>query len=262
MVTKSEFENMVEALAPSGYQYSWDNSGWNIIDHENINKVLICLDVTMQIVEEAVEKGCDTILSHHPMLFHPAKSLSKDDPVTGIVLFAAKNSLNVYCAHTSCDCSPNGLNLDLANKLGIKNPSFFIKEGEEHGLGFIGDVDSPVNADVFAAKIKSILAAKRVKYVAGDAIITRAAVIGGSAGEFFREAKEQGAQALVVGDAKYNDFLDAKSMGIILLEAGHFETEVGFAAMMHKGLQNRINELQYNLTVETSKRMAPPYTAI
>ncbi len=262
MITIKQFEALVEAVAPLEFQYSWDNSGWNIIDHDEIKKVLTCLDVTADIVEEAAEKGCDTILSHHPLMFHAVKKLSKDDPVTGTVLSAAKKGINVYCAHTSCDCAPKGLNLTLAGKVGIVEPEFFIKEGEGYGLGFIGELEEAIEAEAFAQKLKRVLNAQRLKYVPVGGMITKAAAIGGSAGEFFKQAKEMGAQALIVGDAKYNDFLDAKSMGIMLVEAGHFETEVDFAFMMRDSLQKRINEVKYNLTVEASERLKPPYIAI
>ena len=261
MISVKQFEAMVEDTAPLKYQYEWDNSGWNILSHEEIGKVLTCLDVTAEVVDEAVEKGCDTILSHHPMMFHAIKKLIADDPVTGVVLKAAKSGLNVYCSHTACDCAPEGLNLALAEKIGIKAPKFFIEEGEGCGLGFIGDIE-PTAPENLLSMIKEQLGARRLKYVPHEGMITRVAAIGGSAGEFFADAKKQGAQALLVGDAKYNDFLDAKSMGVMLIEAGHFETEVGFAFLMRDSLQNKINEIKYKVTVEASERMRPPYDAI
>ena len=73
MIDAKKFQQIVEEIAPLNYQYEWDNSGWNIFCHDEIERVITCLDVTDQIVEEAVEKGCDTILSHHPMIFHAVK---------------------------------------------------------------------------------------------------------------------------------------------------------------------------------------------
>ncbi len=261
MISTKRFEQMVEQIAPLDFQYEWDNSGWNILVHDEVDNVLTCLDVTMDIVDEAIEGGYDTILSHHPMMFHAVKNLDKADPVTGIVLKAAAAGINVYCSHTACDCAPMGLNLALANRLGMIEPKFFINEGEGYGLGFIGDIQ-PTDAQALLQMIKGELGARRLKYAPHDGNITRIAAIGGSAGEFFKEAKEQGAQALIVGDAKYNDFLDAAAMDVMLIEAGHFETEVGFAILMRDSLQNKINELKYKLTVNASGRMKPPYEAI
>lgn len=262
MIDAKEFEKAVEEIAPLNFQYEWDNSGWNVFCHDDIKKVITCLDVTDEVVEEAASKGCDTILSHHPMMFRAVKKILRDDPVTGIVLKAIKNNINVYCAHTSCDCSPVGLNLELAKKAGIENPELFIIEGEGYGLGFIGKLKKPMQAEEYALFLKRQLNVERLKYTQFSGRIEKAAAIGGSAGEFFKEAHQMEAQALIVGEAKYNDFLDAKRLGIMLIEAGHFETEVDFAAMMCSSLQKRFDELKYNLSIETSKRLKAPYSAI
>jgi dinuclear metal center protein, YbgI family len=262
MIDAKKFQQIVEEIAPLNYQYEWDNSGWNIFCHDEIERVITCLDVTDQIVEEAVEKGCDTILSHHPMIFHAVKKILKDDPVTGIVLNAVKNNINVYCAHTSCDCSPVGLNLELAKMVGLHNPKLFIKEGEGYGIGFIGELEKPMPSRQYAEFLKEKLDVRSLKFTDFSETICKVAAVGGAAGEFFKEAYEMGAQALIVGEAKYNEFLDAKRLGIMLIEAGHFETEVNFAKMMRDGLQKRCDELKYNLTVETSERLKAPYIAI
>ena len=119
MITFAQFTEIVEQLAPLKYAYEWDNSGVQAHVHDEVSKVLVCLDMTKDTLREAKEKGCDTILAHHPVLFRQVKNLEKNHVVTGLIVDAVRNGINVYSAHTSFDCAPGGINDLLAEKLGV-----------------------------------------------------------------------------------------------------------------------------------------------
>ena len=262
MITNLQFAQAVESIAPLKYQYEWDNSGYNIVTHEGTDKIFVCLDVTLEAIKEAVSLGCDTILSHHPVFFHAAKALKFDDPVTAPAVSAVKNNLNVYCAHTSCDCSPNGLNLELAKRLNLDSPKIFAEEGEGYGIGFIGELLSPVTSENFAKTVKEALKVERLRYVPINREVKRVVVCGGACGDMYKDAALSGADAIISGEAKHNEFIEAKTAGIMLIDAGHYETEIGFLKTMSEGLQNIFESLKYNVCVEVYKNSAPPYKAI
>ena len=136
MITFAQFTEIVEQLAPLKYAYEWDNSGVQAHVHDEVSKVLVCLDMTKDTLREAKEKGCDTILAHHPVLFRQVKNLEKNHVVTGLIVDAVRNGINVYSAHTSFDCAPGGINDLLAEKLGlyiIIRPSPYICSEWEFG---------------------------------------------------------------------------------------------------------------------------------
>lgn len=262
-ITLEQFEGMMNELAPLAYAYDWDNSGTTLATHEKITRVLVCVDVTRAVLEEAVRKDCDTVLSHHPLLFSAVKTLHYMHPVTGLALYAAAHGLNLYAAHTSCDCAPGGVNTALANALRLINTQVLLPQpGMEGGLGMVGELPREMDAAALAEHVKQALSARGVRFGAYAGKISRLAVIGGAAGEFFLEARAAGAQALLVGEAKYNHYLDAAQAGVLLLEAGHYETEAGFVRTMCEGLQMRANALQYKLNVEASEVTSPPYNVL
>ena len=118
----------MEELAPLRYAYDWDNSGVNLYLHDDVERILVCLEVTPAVVEEAAALGCDTIVCHHPMVFRPIKGLRKADPVENLVLAAVQARCNVYAAHTSFDCAPKGMNAVLAEKLGLTRQRLLAQE--------------------------------------------------------------------------------------------------------------------------------------
>lgn len=112
----------IETLAPRHLQESWDNSGLQVGDiQQEITSILTCLDVTEAVVDEAIQKGCQLILSHHPLIFNGIKRIVGENYIQRCITKALKNDIAIYSAHTSLDNSPKGINFYLANKLGLKN---------------------------------------------------------------------------------------------------------------------------------------------
>jgi len=218
-VTVKDLRNFIDSFAPFDTQSGWDNSGFLAGDDAaEITGVLTCLDVTDYEIQLAAENGCNTIVSHHPIIFRPLKAVTK-----GSVMFEAlSRGMNIICAHTNLDKSVGGVNDCLCTALGMD----FKKEPPEIAEGFLntGFIAGVSTPEELAEHISSKLGAA-VRYVKGCATVGKIGVCSGSAAEMSADAKACGCNAYITGDARYHEFLDAAAAGVSLFAAGHFETE-------------------------------------
>ncbi len=119
-----EIINAIEEYAPLSYQEEYDNSGLQVGSAAmEAKKALICLDITLSVVEEALEHHCNVIISHHPLIFNGIKKISDKNYIEKIITIAIKNDIAIYSAHTHLDNVSNGVNKTLAEVLGLKNYS-------------------------------------------------------------------------------------------------------------------------------------------
>lgn len=251
MIKLKKLCGLIEEIAPLERAFEWDNSGLILSMHEDVGVILVCLDVTEEVVQQAKDAGADTIISHHPIVFTHVKRFAAEFSDTSPLIAAAIAGINVYSAHTSYDCAEKGMNRVLADKLGLKNVIV-----QENGLA-VGELDEAVSSTVFGEHIKAELDAAAVRYNAVDAPIRRVACMGGSASDFVEQAAELGAQAYVTGEAKHHHFLAADRLGVSLYEAGHYDTEIVFVEAVKSSLQNKLDELQYNVRVLAAQAKRP-----
>ena len=245
--------NIIEKHFPISCAYDWDNSGIQLKLSDEVSGVLIALDLTPMVVQEAIDKGCDMILTHHPALFRHVKKLVIDDPVTGTVLKAAKAGISIYSAHTSCDCAPEGLNYELAKVLSLRSPEIFAIDGCQHesgGLGVKGLLHKKMNETELIEHIKTSLGVSSVRCAGIKGEFEKIAVIGGSAGEFYAEAVKQGIDVLITGEAKHNEFVEAYVSGVLLIAAGHYDTEKMFLNLAERKIRQTIIDEGCSLKVE------------
>lgn len=210
--TVKDVYDLIDGFAPFETQFSWDNAGLLIGSPSlPVKKIGIALDATNQVITEAVRQGCDLLVTHHPIIFEPLKSIGFDSPAAN----AVRNSLAVLAAHTNLDTAKEGVNSVLSEKIGlteIQNDTLFIGKTEK------------TNADDFAKLINKALGTKTAYYDSGKEI-TKVAVCGGAAGEYLFEAIKLGADAFITGEIHHHEYLAAADSGISLFCAGHFETE-------------------------------------
>lgn len=267
-ITAAEFAAVVEKFTPPAAAYAWDNSGYNLRCHDRVQKVLVALDLTMPLLAEAQAGGYDTILTHHPVLFHAQKQLWQAQPVDALVMQAIRQGCNVYCAHTSFDCAPQGMNWVLAQKFSLREvrPLQVEARGADGSptavLGSVGELAEPMTTADFARLVKRTLDAQDVRYTPGTGHVLRVALLGGAGGEAIYPAAEAGADALVTGEVKHNFFREAAQLGIAVCEAGHYDTEKVFRTHLRMCLQKEFFALQYNIKVEESEIEAAPYRAV
>ncbi len=222
MPTVSEIRSRCLAWARPEWKEEWDNVGLLCgRAGRSVTRVLVSLDVTMAVAEEAKSFGAELIVSHHPLLFS-TDHLSDETAAGDLLLFLARNDIAVICLHTNLDSAPGGVNDVLAAHLDLTAPSTFT--GEDHGIGRIGTVPEQELA-TFALFVKERLGAGGVRYADGGRPVRRVAVGGGSCMDFLPQAMAAGCDTFVTGDIKYHQFQKAAKLGVNLIDAGHFPTE-------------------------------------
>lgn len=246
MPSVRDIENAVFDFAPRRLAQSWDNVGLLVgrADAE-VRKILVSLDITEAVAGEAERLGADLIVSHHPLIFHPAKSVTDRDPVGRILLRLTGSGIAAVCMHTNLDAAEHGVNEALANALGLQDA----KPAVEQGVERTGTLSAPVELPEFLALVGERLQPNGIRYVSGGRAIQKVAVGGGACADFLEEAVALGCDALVTADAKYNHFLDAKALGLTLVDAGHFPTEDVVCPV----LADLLREKFPGLTVEKSQ---------
>ncbi len=219
-----ELHNFLEEKIPSSYSCAWDNDGLMCASDmkAEVKKVLCTLDVTVAALEYAAQNGFDTVISHHPMIFSPVKSVTPQNYISKRVIFALQNNINVFSFHTRFDAMPGGINDLLAKKLCLENVSSF-SDGECEA-GRVGETDTTTLSD-FCKHVKKKLGCDTVAFSKCNDTVSRVAVVGGSGKDFIDAAKKAGADVLVSGELRYNNMSEASEIGISLVEAGHFFTE-------------------------------------
>ncbi|MBR4435829.1 MAG: Nif3-like dinuclear metal center hexameric protein [Clostridia bacterium] len=216
-----DFIKTMESLAPAETAMAYDNCGLLIgTEKSEIRRVLVALDCTLAAVDEAIEKDCDIVLTHHPLLFKAVNRILPDSPDTAAVYKLIRSGIGLFAAHTNLDAAEGGVNTVLCTLLGIKNASAVPPDN----IMRVGELDGMLPIDDFSQLVCKRLGASVL--VSGPRkSVKRIAVVGGSGGGEYRSAYEYGADCLVTGECKHSDAIAASSLGISIIVAGHYETE-------------------------------------
>ena len=223
----------IEAFAPLAWQEEWDNSGIQVGDvQQPLKGIVLCVDVTEEVLDTAIAKGYNLILSHHPLLFKPLSSIQGRNYVERCVIKACKHDIVIYAAHTNFDSAPQGVSFRLAQKLGLTGieplnpqPGILSPTGEAVGIGVVGNLPEAMPPEQFLKKIQSTFSLQRLPYAEGiHKPVKKVAICSGSGGSVKKAAIAAQADVLLTGEAKYNDYLDAAG-NLLLVTIGHFESE-------------------------------------
>ncbi|MBQ0023419.1 MAG: Nif3-like dinuclear metal center hexameric protein [Prevotellaceae bacterium] len=217
----------LEEFAPLALQDGYDNAGLQIglAEDADATGALLCLDVTEAVVDEAIELGCNLIVSHHPLLFRPMKSISGRDYIERTVIKAIKHDITIYSAHTNLDSAEHGVNYKIAEKLNLQSLQWLNPKGESAGEGIIGLLPKPLPKKEFIGIVKDVfnLSSLRCNDWQGE-MVTTVALCGGSGAFLIPKAIEKGADTFLTGEIGYHRFFGYEQ-DILLLELGHFESE-------------------------------------
>ncbi len=223
----AEVTRLIEEMAPLSLQESWDNCGLQVGDADaEATGALLCLDVTEAILDEAIAKGLNLIITHHPLIFRGLKSLTGKSHIERIVMRAIKSDIAIYSAHTNMDSAWGGVSHLIARKMGLEHITVLCPQADaQSGLGVVGDLPSHQDALAFLARVKEIFGVGAVRY-AGDATkkVKRVAICGGAGAEFVNDAIAHHADVYVTGDVKYHEF-QGVSERILIADIGHYESE-------------------------------------
>lgn len=241
MPTVHDIESALYALAPKALAAEWDNVGLLAGRRDRaVHKVLVSLDVTAAVAEEARQWGAELIAAHHPVIFHPVKRVTDQDPAGEILLRLAEHGIAAVCMHTNLDAAQGGVNDALAAALQLEEVAPLEGGG---GIARTGRLPRPVSVPDFLCAVQEALGAGGLRCTDGAKPISRVAVGGGACGEFLWAAAAAGCDAFVTADVKYNQFLDAAALRLTLVDAGHFPTEDVVCPVLARHLSERFPEL-------------------
>ena len=221
-----DITSAIEEFAPLSIQEKWDNSGLVIGSPDaGVKGVLVGFDCTAELVEEAAELGADLIVTHHPLIFGGIRKIDPRDPVGLAIIKAAAAGISVYAAHTTADKVISGVSGAMASRLGLLNVEILDRDGEDSGLGAVGDLPEPMTSAEAVRFIKERFSLGTVRCSRLiDTRITRVAMCGGSGASLILQAMAAGAQLYVSGDISYHHFFTPQ--GFMVMDIGHFESEV------------------------------------
>ncbi|MBK9255481.1 MAG: Nif3-like dinuclear metal center hexameric protein [Saprospiraceae bacterium] len=233
MTSIGTLTDYLHTIAPSNLQEDYDNAGLIVGDPNTlITGVLISLDVTEDIVEEAIAAGCNLIVSHHPIIFRGLKRLNGKNYVERTVMKAIKNDVSIFAIHTNLDnVFISGVNGRIAQKLELSETTILapkagmLYDGNPVGAGMTGFLKEAVSAEVFFAELKQRMELHVIKHTAiCKEKIHKVAVCGGAGGFLLEQAKKADADVFVTSDYKYHEYFDADGK-IIIVDIGHYESE-------------------------------------
>ena len=231
MAKVKDFYGYLNSIAPFETQEDWDNSGMLVGDMDaEVKKVAVVLDITHEEIKKAKAIGADLIISHHPVIFNPIKSVTRGSVPYELVA----SSINALCCHTPLDIADGGTNDSLAELLGID-----VTRTEDPILR-LGTVE-PTTAQELAGKIANTLNTK-VRYADAGRKIGNIAICTGAGCSLIEAAGE--IDAFITGDASHHNFLDCIQAGITLIAAGHYETEIVVVPVLVKKLQAQFPDIE------------------
>ncbi len=213
----------IEQFAPLELAESWDNSGWQLyLGNKTINKIMLAVSPTIDVIEDAVNKGCDLLITHHPLIFSGIKSLSTDNYSDLPLIKAVQNNLQIYSAHTNLDVTKGGIADLLAEKIGLKGICH-LNIPENGNFGRQGELKNSENLIELVDKIKKALDIDKLKLINPSEVqnIKTVAVVPGSGGSFIADLQD--IDLYITGDIKYHDALTVKDFAVI--DIGHLESE-------------------------------------
>lgn len=248
MATIADILACIETFAPVSMKEPWDNVGLNC-GHpgKEVSTILVSLDPSHEACLEAKEVGAELLLTHHSLIWKPG-FITDATPWGRDVLFLIENGIACVNAHTNLDECPGGVNDELARILGLQNvsviqPRGIDASGQEWGLLHMGEVE-PQSLEDFLPFVKSVLGTPVLRYADGGKPVHRVAVGGGSCGTEFMDAVNAGCDTFITADVKYNQFWDAQSNGITIIDAGHFYTENPVVAVLAQKVQAAFPEIK------------------
>ena len=241
MITK-DIINFLEEKYPRSNAEEWDNVGLLVGNNKkDVKKIQLSIDATEKAVDYAAQNNVDMIVTHHPLIFKPLKSIVMSELSGRKIIKLIENGLNLYSIHTNLDSSKDGLNDYILELLEVKKYKIIdINANDETaGIGRMYTLEEKITILEYADFIKTKMKIKNVRVISNDlkSKVKKIALINGSGMSYWRKVKSLGADLFITGDIGYHDALDAKESGLHLIDIGHFESENCFSELLKKNLE-------------------------
>ncbi len=223
MTTVNDILELMETIAPQALKMSWDNAGLLCGSRSTpVTKVLVALDPFEHVCDEAADWGAELIVTHHPVIFAPQRSVVDDNSVGRCILKLCRNGISAINAHTNLDQAEGGVNDILAQTLGLESIETIFENNQQLlRCGFVPEQ----SLQDFMATVKQKLHCEGLRYCDAGKPVRKVAVGGGACGSEMMDAYRAGCDTFVTADVKYNHFWDAHDLGMNIIDAGHFCTE-------------------------------------
>ena len=257
----AEITDVIERYARLEWQESYDNAGLIVgRPDDEVHKALLAVDVTDEVLDEAEREGCDLVITHHPLVFHPLKRFNSSGPVERCVERAIRRGIALYACHTNLDSAPEGMSWRLAEMLGVGSLRVLQPSAADPRVGFgvVGELPEAVATVEFMRRMQRTLGVKVVRHSdIASPTVRRVAVCTGSAASMIGDARRAGADIYVTADMKYNDFMTPDG-ALTVADIDHFESEycaieflydilsknlITFAVRKSEGSRNPVNYL-------------------
>ena len=224
-MTVRELYAFFEEKIPRALSCDWDNDGLMVCpdDTREVRRVLVALDITAAVAEQAIKGGYDLVVSHHPLIFHPLKAVAPGEATVNKVIRLLTSGVSAMSFHTRLDAVGGGVNDVLANAIGLQNVVPFGKDGEE--IGRIGTLPTAMVLKDFAALAKEVTGAPYVQISDAGKLVSRVAVLGGGGAGESGAAAAAGADTYLTGDLRHDQLTEAPERGMNMVQGGHFFTE-------------------------------------
>ncbi|MBW1749556.1 MAG: Nif3-like dinuclear metal center hexameric protein [Deltaproteobacteria bacterium] len=262
MATVQDLLNILNDIAADDLAETWDNVGLLIgsPDHR-ISAVLLALDPTVELIDQAQNHGAELVITHHPAIFHPLKSLRTDQPVGNFISSALQAGISVISCHTNLDSTRGGVSDVLAQTLGLVNTEPLVAVNNCNnacGLGRIGNLETAVTPDTFIAGMYSALSPPWL-LEAGPRpeLVSRVAVCGGSCSDLSETALQAGADVFITAEVKHAVARWAEEAGLWLIDGGHFTTENPAMPALQQLLAHKLKQADMAVQIHSASQDPP-----
>lgn len=255
-VPLTDIIRFMEETAPASTAFDWDNVGLQLGDpHSSVSSVLLCLDVSPGVAEEACENSLDLIISHHPLIFRALKKIDFSIPSGKIIRDLITHGISLFTAHTNLDRSIEGTGMVLAGRLGLKNISRYTDDPQDElNLVITGSFETALSIDELSDLFRKELDCRQFRYVGNPYGILTAAIIPGSAGSLLNKLRTA-FDIVITGELSYHEALDASYRGQAVALAGHYVSEKPVMFNLKKLLEDKFP----SLTVKVARNEGEPY---
>lgn len=261
-----ELLQTLDSFAPTTLAEKWDNVGLLVGSPENrVSSILIGLDPTLSLVEEAIDISADTIITHHPVIFKPLSAIVTNAPGGLLLQKALSHNINIIGAHTNLDSAVDGVNDVLANGLGLIDLTPLIPSDEESdtGLGRIGSYPEPVDRQDFLDRVFTLLGVETINVVGTiPETISSVAVCGGSGSDFAEQAYRRGVDVYLSAEIKHSTAIWAKEVGFAIIDGTHYATEKPATHYLAQKLGQLAGERNWQVAIRLSETEVHPFVSL
>lgn len=264
MVTSvSKILKLLEQIAPLTLADKWDNSGLLIGNaNREVDRILIALDLTEEVLEEAVEEGFDLIVTHHPLIFDPIKQITTDTRVGKLIIKLIENRMSLISLHTNMDRSfENGINRYIGEQLELEDMDILVKDEENVGYGVIGNFKTVQPLKEVVENLKALFNQDTIKLTNGalEKPIRRIGFCSGSGADFIEQALSANADLYITADIKHHESQLVNSSSMTLMDVGHYESESVFLERLKALLDEQIEQKNYDVYTMVTETEKPQF---